>query len=199
METIGKREVGYTDVTRTTKQNEKEAVFKTLQKHSTEIIDEYLELPKEKIEELKFILTLRHPTTGIEPSAVEMKIFLCDLPFFLLAVQSQFLIIKHKKEQLAEQLEKEEFRQGYSAEKKLRQERLKEKEEGLRKELGAITSNQIKAGMYRNKEEYNSIETMKEEVRNFDYVEKMLEKTVWAIEHRRYEIGKMIEIEMKGM
>jgi hypothetical protein len=160
-----------------------------------EVVDSIL-IEDVDLKGLKTILLLRHPVLGISPTGEECKQFLCDLPYYILAVHSQFLRSKFDRETFKEELERNEYELTLKIEDKIRGERLVEREQGLRKEIGQITSSQLesRASQY---PEYETIIEMKKKLREMEYREKMMEKVVSVLENRRYELRTIVDIELK--
>lgn len=138
---------------------------------------------EEDREGLRYILMLRHPKTGVEPSVSDIKQFLTDLPSYILTVHSQFLYAKRMKERILSTLRPK-------AERALIDEKMVMKKEGIPVSLsGAITKDDVRDKLH-TFSEFSELLKWEEE-------EETLNKIVQLLESRRFELSKILDVESR--
>ncbi len=148
------------------------------------IIEEVISGDTQK-EGLKRVLLLRDSVTGLEPTSDQMKSSLWDMPAFILGVHSQYLYAKSQRERWLSVLRPE-------AQKLITDDRMKLKAEGVPlSTFGQITKDDVRDKLH-TLPNFSDLQKWEKE-------EEQLEKLVSLLERRSYEIGKMIDIELRGV
>jgi hypothetical protein len=161
---------------------------------ASEIIKETSNLPQRYLDEIIQIFSLRNEYGG-EPDSMMIKTYLWDLPALTIALQTQFLAVKNYREHIEDELEKKEYLLRVKAEESIKVDRKNEIEQKERKDMGAITNDQIKAKMFMLFG-YKEIDTLRNELRLIVYKEKVLEKTVDIMDKRSYSLNAIAKIDM---
>jgi len=161
-----------------------------------QLIKDLIDLPEHEKQSLINLLSFRNPQTGELASLQDIREYLADLPKFVITIAGQLQAQRRKKENLESTIKKEEYNQKKNAEQRIKDFRLKEKSEGIRKEIGQITIDQIQGEMILHKD-YDNIETLQIEKENVENKIFLLETTLnILIYSRRQEIEIYTNIEM---
>lgn len=164
------------------KKNSKLSLAERLLEESANIVEKIINTEEDR-EGLKYILMLRHPQTGIEPSVADIKQFLTDLPSYILSVHSQYLYAKKEKEKLLSVLRPK-------AERLIIDEKMKMKSEGIPLSVtGSITKDDIR-------DKLHSLPEF-EQLSKWEQEEETLEKIVSLLESRRFELSKILDVESR--
>ena len=164
------------------KRNSKLSLADKLIEDSAGIVERVINTEEDR-EGLRYILMLRHPQTGVEPSVGDIKQFLTDLPSYILSVHSQYLYAKKEKERLLAVLRPK-------AERLIIDEKMKMKSEGIPLSVtGSITKDDIR----------DKLHTLTEfaELSHWEQEEETLEKIVSLLESRRFELSKILDVESR--
>jgi len=133
---------------------------------------------------LRALLLLKHPVTGMEPTTAEITQFLCDNPGFILTVHYQYLHAKRQRERLLAELRPR-------AEHDLVEERMSLKAKGVPSSaFGQITKDDIRDKLH-SFPEFSQLS-------NLEMEESVLEKMVSLLERRPYELGKILDVEIRA-
>ncbi|MFA5722514.1 MAG: hypothetical protein WC940_03060 [Candidatus Paceibacterota bacterium] len=173
-------------------------LFVELEKHTDEVLKEYVKLPKEQFRQLRSLLSFRQVDTDQEVTIDDIKLFLDIISDFAFAIHSQAQITKMWRESKEREYEKLEYQLKKDAEARVKEIRKKERELGERKEMGQITADQIRGEMVLH-ETFSSLEQIQQEIDKFKYVESILFKTVELVENRRYDITNYLKIELGAL
>jgi hypothetical protein len=159
------------------------SLSKRLINGAEEIVDRIINIEEDK-EGLRLVLLLRHPKTGMEPTMAEIKQCLTDLPAYILTIHSQYLYIKRQKEKLLSVLRPK-------AERLIAEERMELKKEKMPLSLfGQITKEDLRDRIVASPE-FNELSKLEEE-------ESTLEMIIKLLESRRYELSKILDVELHG-
>lgn len=185
MNQIGNRDITqeeYTDKINEGIKSYKLSLADKLLEDASNIVERIINTEEDR-EGLRFILMLRHPSTGVEPSSSDIKQFLTDLPSYILSVHSQYLYAKREREKLLSVLRPK-------AERMIIDEKMRMKSEGIPLSLsGAVTKDDIR----------DRLHTLPEfkKLSEWETEEQTLEKIVSLLESRRFELSKILDVESR--
>ena len=166
------------------RKDKKKDLVTRLREESNELIDSLVKYEAEQLYELKAILALKDPS-GLEIEDWQVKEFLSNLPYHIMAIHSLYLQIKREREAFEEIYEKQLGILRSKAEEDIISYRIGKKKEGYSlSAFGNITKEAL-MDKIRTYENYNETLTLKEEIADIKYKEDFLNKLVSVLENRR--------------
>lgn len=159
------------------------------------VIDAVLNFDADTKNEIKTLLCMRHPETGIEPTAFELKQFLTDLPFFAIAVHSAYLEARNHREDIEILYEREEHILMAGHEDKVKNEWFEEFDAGRRQKAGQISKIQIERSMSLDLNVRRKLEGLRKKVQAARSLEETLNKIVTLLDRRSHEIQTILKVE----
>lgn len=159
-----------------------------------DIIDGIVSLDKK--DEIKIILLMRHPDTGIEPSEMELKQALTDIPFYALALNSEYLKAKFQRESLEEQRDKELYLLMKKHEQVVKTQWEQDYADGKKTKPGVVSKDKIMTSIYTSRETAELF-YLENQIRHQQYREEQLKKMVDLLDRRSFEIKTLLEVEIR--
>ena len=146
----------------------------------------WFSIDEKEIEQVRRILLANHPDFGIDLTGQEAKQHLVDLPAYITAMYSNFLVAKSTYE---EELAETEIK----IENYIKTERQKEIDGKSRDKVGVISAAMIDRELRGNPKFRQERERLKE----LEFQKLMLEKITKLLENRSYEFQKIIDVESR--